>query len=138
KDQAAEEYRTILKKDASFAPAANNLAWYMAENGQDLGEALRLAMVAKAGSPEDPYVADTLGWVHYKRASYDLAKSQFVQALEKLENNPTVNYHLGLTMEKLADKAKAVESLQKAIDLGQKEAFPEMEQAKTLLGQLGK
>ena len=71
KESAQEHYAKALELNPEFAPAANNLAWMMAEEeGGDLGEAMRLALVAKEQYPEDPYIADTLGWVHYKRQSY--------------------------------------------------------------------
>ncbi|MDA8159257.1 MAG: tetratricopeptide repeat protein, partial [Desulfobacteraceae bacterium] len=78
------------------------------------------------------------GWVHFKRGSYDLAKTQFAQALKKLGDNPTVHYHLGMTLAKLGDKAGAAQELKQAIDLGGKDKFPELEAAKNLLAQLGK
>jgi Tfp pilus assembly protein PilF len=136
--EAANEYKRILSAEPEFAPAANNLAWFMAENSDDLGEAFRLAMVAKSGAPDDPYVADTVGWVHYQRQSYGLAKTQFMQALEKLETNPTVQYHLALTLNKLEEKEKAVESLEKAISLAKDDVaiFPELKEARQLLEEL--
>ena len=88
KAKAREHYKKALDLDPEFGAAANNLAWLMAEEeGGDLGEAMRLALVAKEQYPDDPYIADTLGWIHYKRQSYGLALSQFVQAATGLPEN---------------------------------------------------
>jgi Flp pilus assembly protein TadD len=35
-DEAQAQYRQTLKLNPKFAPAANNLAWLMAEDGADL------------------------------------------------------------------------------------------------------
>ena len=99
-DKAREHYKKALELDPEFGAAANNLAWLMAEEeGGDLGEAMRLALVAKEQFPEDPYIADTLGWVHYKRQSYGLALTQLVQAANGLPDNMTVQYHLALALK---------------------------------------
>ena len=47
-----ESYRKILEIDPNNVVAANNLAWLIAneENG-DLGEAMRLALIAKNKYP---------------------------------------------------------------------------------------
>lgn len=139
-DEAAENYRKILADKPEFGPAANNLAWYMSNHSKDLGEALRLALVAKSGAPDDPYVADTLGWVHYKRGSYSLAKTQFIQARKSLADNPTVNYHLGLAYMKLHDKGQAVHYLQQAVKLAQDKGalFAQLQEARQLIKTLGK
>ena len=65
---AVETYRKILNYSPRFAPAANNLAWLIAEkvNG-DLDEALRFAQIAKEILPKQSSVSDTLGWIHFKR-----------------------------------------------------------------------
>ena len=132
--QAADHYRKILYVRPEFAPAANNLAWYLAENTEDLGEALRLALVAKSGAPNDPKVADTLGWIHFKRGSYDLALSQFNQAAKDLSDNPTILFHLGLALAANGEKDAAAEALAGALQL-QKD-FPEAPQARLRLAEL--
>ena len=64
---ARDAYKKALELNPEFAPAANNMAWLIAESeNPDLGEALRLAMIAKGQKPDDIHIIDTLGWVHYK------------------------------------------------------------------------
>ncbi|MFT5701036.1 MAG: tetratricopeptide (TPR) repeat protein [Desulforhopalus sp.] len=134
--KAMEHYREILKVEENFAPAANNLAWLIASdpNG-DLGEALMLAMRAKQESPDSPVIADTLGWVHYKRQSYSLAITQFELALEKLPDNPTMAYHLALALYGDGQPQKAAELLKQALKEGRD--FPEREDAEKMKVELG-
>ncbi len=134
-DKAVIEYRKILEIDGNYGPAANNLAWLLASdpNG-DRGEALRLAMIAKQGAPNDPQIADTLGWVHYQRNSYALATSQFEQALQSQPDNPTWAYHLALALNGKNEKEAAIETLKKI--LGKGNEFPEKQEAERLLAEL--
>ena len=105
------------------------------EEQPDLGEALQLALVAKEGRPEDPHIADTLGWLHYLRGAYDLALAQFTFAADKVPDNPTIRYHLALVLEKLGRTAEARAELERC--LASKEEFPERQEAKALLASLG-
>ncbi|MEJ2691195.1 MAG: tetratricopeptide repeat protein, partial [Deltaproteobacteria bacterium] len=135
--EAKEAFQQALTLDGTFAPAANNLAWLLAgEKQPDLGEALRLALIAKEKLPDDPNVADTLGWIHYKRESYDLALTQLSQAVEGQPDNSTVRYHMALVLNALNKKEEARQELEKALD--KKSEFPERKQAQALLLSLQK
>lgn len=116
-DLSEKHYREVLRIDAGFAPAANNLAFLLADKGEKLDEALNLAQGAKAKLPEDPSVMDTLGWVYYKRGLFDSAISEFGDSLEKLPSNASVHYHIGLAYAKKGDTASAKEHLKKALEL---------------------
>jgi tetratricopeptide (TPR) repeat protein len=135
--KAVEHYREVLKIQENFAPAANNLAWLIASDpAGDLGEALMLAMRAKQASPDSPVIADTLGWVHYKRKSYSLAITQFELALKGLPENPTMAYHLALALVGNNEKEKAIKTLEPLVE-GKKE-FAERVDAEKLLAELKK
>ena len=96
-DLAEKHYRAALDVNPEFAPAANNLAYLLADQNRDLNEALGLANIAKKANPEDPSIADTLGWVYFKRGLYPNAVSELTFAAEKLPDNATVRYHLGMS-----------------------------------------
>lgn len=132
---AKEKYIVAMEIQPDLPVAANNLAWLLAsEEGADLGEALRLAMQAKQALSDQPHIADTLGWVHYKRKSYPLAITQFKQALEKRPDNPTINYHLALAQAANDSKEEAITSIEKSLNSGEK--FGDREAAKLLLEEL--
>ncbi len=123
-EEAAEVYRSILKTQPRFGPAANNLAWLLAENieGADLNDALKYAEVAKEQLSKESSVADTLGWVHYKRGNFQIAKPLLEEAVDLAKEqsggkpvNPEILYHLGVTLSELDDKAQAREVLNKAL-----------------------
>jgi tetratricopeptide (TPR) repeat protein len=134
-EEAMQYYRQALEIQPTFAPAANNLAWLIANRpGGDSGEALRLALLAKQQLPDDPYIADTLGWVHYLRGSYTLAIPQFELALSEQPGNPTISYHLALALKGNNQSEKAAEILKETLE--KHSSFAEREEAKALLAEL--
>ena len=111
-------YREILTLKDNYAPAANNLAWLIADSQDgDMGEALRLAMLAKQALPDDPDISDTLGWVHYKRNAYSLAITQFELALAGRPDDPTITYHLALALQGDNQIEKAKQTLETLLTL---------------------
>jgi tetratricopeptide (TPR) repeat protein len=117
-DLSEKQYREVLRIDDTFAPAANNLAFLLADQSKKLDEALMLAQKAKERLPEDPSIMDTLGWVYYKRGLYDSAIAEFIGSIEKLPNNASVQYHLGMAYYKKEDSKLAREHLRRALQLG--------------------
>ncbi len=137
-EAARKTYAYILKKDPHHALAANNMAWLLAKKGssRDLDEALKLAQVAKDTYPEDPRVADTLGYVYLRKGLHENALGQFQMALEKLADEPTILYHKALALEGLKRDAEALAAVTKA--LGTSKPFPEKREAEALQGRLRK
>jgi tetratricopeptide (TPR) repeat protein len=133
-DLSEKHYRACLEADPTFAPAANNLAYILAEGDRDLNEALKYAQTAKAALPEDASVADTLGWVYYKKGLYDSAIAEFKASLAKAPENPTIMYHLGLAYYKKGEADKARAELERALKLGDK--FDGAEEAKKTLAEI--
>jgi Flp pilus assembly protein TadD len=129
---AETAYLKALEIRPDFAAAANNLAWLIANKSEpDLGEALRLALMAQNAFPEDPYIADTLGWVYYKRGAYSMALTQFSFATEKRPDIPTLRYHLSMALYADGQIDQAKTELTKCLE--SKETFPEHVEAEKLL-----
>ncbi|MDH4186492.1 MAG: tetratricopeptide repeat protein, partial [Nitrospira sp.] len=116
-DQAKVRYEKILGINPKFSPAANNLAWLMIEQGGNLDMALNHAQTAREQQPADPAIADTLGWLYYKKNAFVLANNLLKEAVEKLPANPLVQFHLGMAQYKNGDKEGAKKSLQTALKL---------------------
>ena len=122
----------MLAVQPNSPAAANNLAWLIAmEKDGDLSEALRLAMLAKQAMPDEPHIADTLGFVHLKRGSYPLAASQFQQALGNKPDDPLITFHLAQAQFGKGDKAEAIATLKKALE--SKQEFKERAEAEAML-----
>jgi len=76
--------------------------------------ALQLAQSARRSLPNESAVADTLGWVYYKKQQYDLAIRELADAADKAPDNPEYQYHLGSAYAAKGDVPKARAALQKA------------------------
>jgi len=133
-DISEKHYRAALKINPEFAPAANNLAYLLADQQKDINEALNFAQKAKEKLPKDPGVMDTLGWIYYKKGLYDSAISEFTDSLKQLPENATIHYHLGLAYKKKGKKDLAIKELEKALSLDA--GFSGAEQARKILSGL--
>jgi tetratricopeptide (TPR) repeat protein len=115
--KARVHYQEALKLDPKFAPAANNLAWIYGEEGGDIDQALTLAQTARKQLPQDPSVADTLGWLYYKKNAYLRAIGFLKEAAEKMPDNPVIQYHLGMAYYKNGNTVPAKKALQLSLKL---------------------
>ncbi len=133
---AKKVYKYILNREPKHALAANNLSWILAESGNknDLNEALQLAQIAKDKFPDDPRIADTLGYVYLKKGLSDNALAQFQLAVEKLPEEPAISYHMALALVDLNRASEAKKYLKRA--LSAQASFEEKSQAQTLLARL--
>jgi len=116
-EEAVSVYETLLSK-TFFAPAANDLAYLYAELDQKLDRALELAEKARDQLSDRPEVADTIGWIHYKRKSYSTAKRNFNAALASRPKEPIFHYHLALADYEENNFPKAIQGMKTALQLG--------------------
>jgi tetratricopeptide (TPR) repeat protein len=133
--KANDYYKKVLDINKNFAPAANNLAWNYMEHGGDLDVAVSLAQKAREILPDDPHVADTLGWIYYKKGVYATAIGILKESSEKFQNrNATVLYHLGMAHYRQGNPDAAGDTLKLALKISKD--FPGAEEAKKVLTNL--
>jgi tetratricopeptide (TPR) repeat protein len=132
RDGAEKRLREIVRRFPSHAGARNDLAWILAQKGEDLDLALALAEEAQRLDPS-PEVLDTLGWVRFKRGEISAAVSVLEEAVEARQDSPSIRYRLGVALSKAGNPKRAREMLQAAIESG---AFPEAADARRELAQL--
>ena len=68
--KAREAYEKLLAVKPDSPPALNNLAYLYAERLDQPDKAYNLAQKARALQPADAGIADTLGWILYKKGNY--------------------------------------------------------------------
>ena len=116
--KAEDCYRKALAIQDDFAPAANNLAWSLAEEGGgNVEEALAFARIAKEKLPKNPHVADTLGWVYYHLGYYGKAVIELEKSVTLLPNNPEYTYHLAKAYYENNQRDQAKGYFEKALKL---------------------
>lgn len=123
-----------LAIDPRNAIIANSLAWLYADQGGDLNEALRLALLAREQIQDRPEVDDTLGFVYYKRDEVGQALPILRSVVERAPQNPIYQYHFGLAHAKAGNRGQAREALEEALRLNPK--FPGANTAKAMLNGL--
>ncbi|MCX8053752.1 MAG: tetratricopeptide repeat protein, partial [Armatimonadetes bacterium] len=126
--QAERAYRAALTTAPNSAALMNNLAYFYAEEGIKLDEALLLAERAVRLLPNDANIVDTLGWAQYKKKRYSDAARTLERAVRLKPDDPTLRYHLGATYFKLGKLWNSRIELEKALLLDR-----EMLEAKKLL-----
>mgnify|MGYP000240231669 CR=1 FL=1 len=114
-----KEARPIYEKIMSIEPdnpiALNNVAYLMAEDGNNLDQALAFANRAKQKLPNHPDVNDTLGWIYIKKNLSDNAVSIFRDLIQRFPEKSTYHYHLGMALFQKGDKPSARKSLEIAL-----------------------
>ena len=116
-EKAEAYYRKALAIKKDFGPAANNLAWTLAERGRNIDEALTFAQIAKEQLPNSAAVMDTLGYIYYLKGTYLNAIAELQDSLARDPENAVVNHHMGLAQYKNNDKGKAKDFFEKALQL---------------------
>lgn len=95
-----KDARDAYEKAVAIAPdnwmALNNLACIYADHLNQLDKAYPLARRASEIAPSDPSVADTLGWILYRRGEYTPALVALRQSVAKLSSVPEIQFHLGM------------------------------------------
>lgn len=114
--QAISAYRKALEINPNTPIAMNNLAYLLAEHGGDLDEAQKLAQLALQRVPQQQYIADTLGWIYFKKNDLEAALQIFQNLVKKYPDEAAFRYHLGAVLLKRGQKAQARAELQAALD----------------------
>jgi tetratricopeptide (TPR) repeat protein len=75
-----QHLRRLIELRPDYAHAYNALGYTFADRAMRLPEALQLIEKAHQLSPEDPYILDSLGWVHYRMGNLKLAREHLERA----------------------------------------------------------
>lgn len=135
KTEAAPLYEQVLKLEPDNAVALNNYSFYLADQGANLDLALTYAQKAKSKQPEDPMVADTLGYIYLKKNLPQNATSIFQDLTGKHPKIALFHIRLATAYFQSGQKEKA----RKALDDARKNnpTDTDKEQINTLAGRLG-
>ena len=130
--QALERYEQVLALSPNFVPAANNAAYLYAEKFGDLDRGFILAQRARDIAPGDGNLADTLGWIAYRRGETVWALILIHEAAEALPDHAVVRYHLGMAQLAMGKEQDAADSLRRALAL-EDERVPDPDRIEDLL-----
>ncbi len=136
KDYAAAKssYEKVLAIDPKSGIALNNLAFLYADQLGDLNRGFDLAQKARDLLPKESHVADTYGWILFKKKEFAKALTPLKEAAAGLKDSPDVQYHLGMDFYMLGDEAPAKAAFESALKASP--TFPGSEDAKRRLAVL--
>ena len=93
-----KDMETSLRKIIEIAPnnqhAYNALGYSLADRNIRLPEAVTLIKKAVQLAPEDPFIADSLGWAEFRMGNLDEAEKELRRAYG-LRPDPEIGIHLG-------------------------------------------
>jgi tetratricopeptide (TPR) repeat protein len=149
--KAADYFEKRLLLDPGSSELMNSLACLYADHLNDPEKAYKLALEARrlrppadpsqplASRQESSAIADTLGWIRYKRKEYRDALQLVLEASRDIGDNPEVQYHLGMAAAMMGQMEVARKALIAALkpEGGLPAAFParpDIQARLTLLG----
>ena len=118
----------VLERDPDNADALNFIGYTFVENNHDLARAEKMLARAVELRPLDGYVADSYGWLLFKRGRYREALEWLQKAFQLVPDEPVVAEHVGDCHLKIKSKAKAIELYRRALEL-----YPEADQKERLV-----
>ncbi len=94
-DAAEQDLQHALKLKPDQPEVLNFLGYSWVDQGRRLSEALAMLEKARALSPFDGYIVDSVGWAYYRLGRYEEAAKTLESAVLLEPGNPTINEHLG-------------------------------------------
>jgi tetratricopeptide (TPR) repeat protein len=106
-DGAEADLLEALKLSPDQASVLNYLGYSWVDQDRRLPEAIAMLEKARALSPFDGYVVDSVGWAYYRTGRYPEAAKTLLEAVQLVPGDPTINEHLGDAYWKVGRKLDA-------------------------------
>ena len=100
------DLRQVLEKDPKNVHALNALGYTLADRTDRLEEAEVLVSKALEMRPDDAFILDSMGWVHYRLGNYDEAL-RFLKRALSISNDAEISAHLGEVLWTIGEHNKA-------------------------------
>jgi tetratricopeptide (TPR) repeat protein len=113
-EKAISAYERLLSKDPASTTALNNLACLYLEQPAQLDKAYALAKKAREQKASDPAIADTLGWICFKRKEFSQALSLLRESSSQLSDNAEAMYHYAMACSAMGLWGQAAAAFEKS------------------------
>jgi tetratricopeptide (TPR) repeat protein len=97
-----------IKLKPDYAAAYNALGYSYADRNIKLSKAKRYIEVALAYEPENHYILDSMGWIHFKLGNLKIAL-EYIKKAYSINKDPEIAAHLGEILWKQGKKEEAKE-----------------------------
>lgn len=132
--RARDAYESLLSLEPRSTVLLEKLGSLYSEHLDKPDKAYERASQARSLDAVDPRIANTLGWILYKRQDYQQAFNLLSEAVVKLGEDPVVQFRFGMASYMMNGRDAARVALEKAVNSTIN--FPGKEDARQLLGQL--
>ncbi len=110
-----------LRLNPGEASVLNYLGYSWIDRGERIDEAKTMIEQAVEEHPNDGFIVDSFGWVHYLTGDFEKAVELLEQAVRLEPTDPTINDHLGDAYWRVGRKIEARFQWQHALDNGAEE-----------------
>lgn len=116
KQTSQQVLEQVLMLDPKHVSAANDLGYYLTEEGRDLPRAEKLVRLALGDEPDNQSFLDSVGWVLYKQGRLDDAETLLRKAVgQSPYPDPVVLDHFGDVLYRLGRSPDAVVQWQRTL-----------------------
>ncbi|RZW26927.1 MAG: tetratricopeptide repeat protein [Desulfobulbaceae bacterium] len=105
----------LLLLNPDHAEALNFVGYSWADTDRNLDRALLYIEKALELKPENGYIQDSLGWVHFKLGNLERARDELLNAIKLLPDDPYLHDHLGDVYRALGQRKKAIKAYREAL-----------------------
>jgi len=113
-DVMEKELRKLIQLKPDFAQAYNALGYTLADRNMKLDEARKLIEKALTLSPNDHYILDSMGWVHYRMGKLDKA-ADYLRRAYNSQTDPEIAAHLGEVLWQQGKRDEAQKTWEEAL-----------------------
>jgi putative PEP-CTERM system TPR-repeat lipoprotein len=131
-DDAIARFQAVVQQVPAHGGALNNLAWLYGERGDQ--RAVEFGERAYAAEPNNPAIADTLGWLHVQSGDAAKGLPLVKQATEALPNQREIRYHWAVALAESGDSTQALSVLEALLATG--DEFPGRDDARARVAEL--
>ena len=116
-EESIKSMETVLDIDPQNADALNFIGYSYADRGIHLDRAEQMIIQALKIKPDNGYILDSLGWVHFKKNQYDSALKHLQRARQLLPDDANIMEHLGDVYLKIGQDKEAMDHYRNAVKI---------------------
>tara|TARA_B100001057_G_C22856561_1_gene952884 strand:- start:1197 stop:2900 length:1704 start_codon:yes stop_codon:yes gene_type:complete len=98
--------KEAIKIKPDYAYAYNALGYSYADRNIKLADAKKYIEIALSISPNNHYIMDSMGWLHFRMGNIEIAL-QFIEKAYKIQKDPEIAAHLGEILWKMGKLKQA-------------------------------
>jgi tetratricopeptide (TPR) repeat protein len=115
--EAEADFLYALELEPEQPFVLNYLGYRWVDMGMNLAEAQDMLKRAVELRPDDGFIVDSMGWVHYRLGQHEKAVDELERAVELEPGDPVINDHLGDAYWQVGREREAVFQWQRALTL---------------------